>query len=180
MRARGTLLLRLLCQFSLGAIFVISAAGKFKYPRAFLRSVADYDLTPLWMSIVTAVTLPGVELAAGLVLLLGAMVEAVILLKARFLPGRKTRRLAGGGRPDWLRGLDLWVESAAWLSGGMLVFFMVLLSIVILRGMKLDCGCFDFIGEYIPFLRASTVTWATVWRDAVMLLLTVPIIAGKR
>jgi len=169
---------RLACQLVLGAIFLISAAGKFKYPRAFLRSVVDYDLTPLWMSIVTAVTLPGIELAVGTVLFLGALAE---LARCRFSSREISLRicLEAGNRPGWLRRMDVWVGSAAWLAGGMLVFFMVLLSIVILRGMKLDCGCFDFIGEYIPFLRSSTVSWATVWRDAVMLLFAIPIITRK-
>ena len=170
--------LRLFCQVSLGMIFLVSAAGKFKYPRAFLRSVIDYDLTPLWMSIVTAVTLPGIEFMAGAVLLLGAVVE---LVRPRVSSAELSVRIGLDtvNRPGWLKRLDIWVDSAAWLAAGMLVFFMVLLSIVLMRGMKLDCGCFDFIGEYIPFLRASTITWATVWRDAVMLLLALPIIARR-
>jgi len=170
--------LRLFCQLTLGAIFLVSAAGKFKYPRAFLRSVMDYELTPLWMSIVTSVTLPGIEMAAGAVLFLGALVE---LVRPRVSAGELSVRIGldTGRRSGWLERLDNWVDAAAWLSAGMLVFFMVLLSIVIMRGMKLDCGCFDFIGEYIPFLRASTITWATVWRDAVMLLFALPIIARR-
>jgi len=178
MMALAGQVLRLACQLSLGAIFLISAAGKFKYPRAFLRSVVDYQLTPLWMSIVTAVTLPGVELAVAIVLLAGSVLE---LARVRMSPTEVSIRIGidCGNRPGWLRRMDLWVNTAAWLSAGMLVFFMVLLSIVLMRGMKLDCGCFDFIGEYIPLFRASTITWATVWRDAVMLLLAVPIIARK-
>ena len=170
--------LRLFCQLVLGAIFLASAAGKFKYPRAFLRSVADYELTPLWMSIVTAVTLPGIELTVGAVLFIGALAE---LARFRVSPREMSVRIGldAGLRPGWLKRLDVWVDSAAWLAGGMLVFFMILLSIVIMRGMKLDCGCFDFIGEHFPLLRESTVTWLTVWRDAVMLLLIVPIIARK-
>jgi len=171
--------LRLFCQISLGMIFVVSAAGKFKYPRAFLRSVVDYDLTPLWMSIVTAVTLPGIEFCVGAVLLIGSVAE---LVRPRFSSGEISLRIGldSGQRPGWLKRMDIWVESAAWLAAGMLVFFMILLSIVLMRGMKLDCGCFDFIGEYIPFLRASTITWATVVRDGVMLMLALPIIARKR
>lgn len=170
--------LRLCCQLVLGAIFLVSAAGKFKFPRAFLRSIVDYDLTPLWASIVTAVTLPGIELAVGAVLFFGAAVE---LARFRASSGEFSVRigLEPGHRPGWLKRFDVWVDAAAWLAAGMLVFFMILLTIVLLRGMKLDCGCFDFIGEYIPFLRSSTVTWATVWRDAIMLLLALPIIARK-
>ena len=170
--------LRLFCQLMLGTIFIVSAAGKFKYPRAFLRSVMDYNLTPLWMSIVTSVTLPGIEMAAGTALFLGALAE---LVRPRVSPGEFSVRfgLVAGHRPGWLKRLDNWGDAAAWISAGMLVFFMVLLSIVIMRGMKLDCGCFDFIGEHIPFLRASTITWATVWRDAVMLLFALPIIARR-
>ncbi len=170
--------LRLLCQLVLGAIFMVSAAGKFQYPRAFLRSVVDYDLTPLWMSVVTAVTLPGVEILTGLVLFAGFLAEFARLRRGKGSIGLELG-LTVASRPRWLRKLDLWVEAAAWVAAGMLVFFMILLSIELKRGMVLDCGCFDFVGEYIPFLKSSHVTWGTVLRDAVMLLFAIPILARK-
>jgi len=170
--------LRLVCQLLLGAIFLVSSIGKFTYPRAFLRSVVDYDMTPMWMSIVTAVTLPGIEMAVGAVLSLAAVAE---LARPRISRAELSIRIGldAGNRSGWLRRLDIWVDGAAWLAGGMLVFFIVLLSIALLRGMTLDCGCFDLIGEYIPFLRASKITWTTVWRDAVMLLFVLPILTRK-
>jgi hypothetical protein len=170
--------LRLLCQLALGSLFLVSAAGKFRFPKAFLGSVMDYDLTPLWMSITTAVTLPGIEAAVGAILFAGFLAEF-----ARPRNGKGVLGLSVGldvsPRPAWLKGLDRWVEAAAWLASAMLVFFMVLLSIELVRGMKLNCGCFDFIGEYIPFLRSSMVSWATVVRDGVMLLLAIPILVRK-
>ncbi len=170
--------LRLACTAVLGAIFVASALGKFHNPAAFLRSIIDYRMTPLWMSYATAVTLPGMELLAGAVLLAGFLAGAVRLRTSR-REMLVTVGLDVTARPGWLRKLDVWVDAAAWICAGMLVFFMALLSIAILRGLELDCGCFDFIGEHISFLRSSKVDWGTVWRDAVMLLLAVPIILRR-
>jgi hypothetical protein len=61
----------------------------------------------------------------------------------------------------------------------MLVVFMVGLSIDILRGMRLSCGCFDLLGEQVPFLRSEHVTWGTVGRDAVFLALVLPILTFR-
>ena len=149
---------RVACQLLLAAIFVLSALGKFVAPRPFLGSVTDYQLLPAWGNVAVAVTLPGAEMMAGLFLLLGTLLE--------LLPGRRKQ-------------LHTWISGAALLAAGMLVMFIFTLSFNLLRGISMDCGCMDFIGEHIPFFKASKATWATVWRDVVMLALCMPVLARK-
>ena len=170
---------RLVCLLAMGAVFTVSAAGKFRLPRSFLGSVADYRLLPQFLNTVVAATLPGVEMVTGLVFLAAFLAE---VLRLRFTPGLAEAAVglyAPSPRPAWLRKVDVWVDAAALLMAGMLVAFIFGMSVDILRGFTLDCGCFDFLGEHIPFLKSSKVTWGTVWRDVVMLALLVPAFIRK-
>jgi uncharacterized membrane protein YphA (DoxX/SURF4 family) len=141
------------CQLGLGLIFIISASGKFANPRGFLRAVAEYRLLSDPFVALVAASLPGVELLTGLLLVIG---------------------LAAGWRV-----LRLYARAAALVAALMLVAFIIVLSINLLRGIDMDCGCFDLLGDYIPFFKSSRATWWTVLRDVVMLVLTVPVLIGK-
>lgn len=57
------------------AVWLLAAAGKLREPVKFLGNVDQYALLPPWAVAVTALTLPGVELALGLALLLGFWVR---------------------------------------------------------------------------------------------------------
>ena len=87
------------------------------------------------------------------------------------------RRGAPDGTPTRL---DVYVEAAGWITAGMMGLFSVVLSVEILRGIKLDCSCFDTLGQFVPFLRSRQVNWGTVFRDLVILALTVPVILPRR
>ena len=154
--------LRLLCMLCLAAIFAVSSIGKFARPKNFLGSVMDFRLLPHGLDTFVAVTLPGVELALAVVLGVGFLVGLA----------RLTRASAPGS-------LDSYVEAAGWISGLLMIAFMAGMSVDILRGMKLDCGCFDLIGSSIPFLKSSHITWSTVGRDLAMLLLVVPVVVRR-
>lgn len=55
----------------LGIIFITSGAGKLANPGGFLTSLGNTPLLPLTVNILIAQWLPGVELALGLLLILG-------------------------------------------------------------------------------------------------------------
>ncbi len=153
-----SVLVRSLCGFLLGAIYVVAAIGKLHQPKAFLRAVADYEIVPSVFIPWVAATLPAIELLAGLLLVGGAIV---------------VWRRRGG----WLDNYSL---AAAWIAAGLLVIFTVVLTINLLRGIKMDCGCFDLLGNYVPFLKESEASWRTVVRDLVMLAFAYPVIRWRK
>ncbi len=141
----------------IGAIYVIAAAGKLYHPKAFFRAVADYQQLPGWLVPWVAAALPGVEMLVGAILVLGAFVA-----------------LASASR-----GFLVLMDAAAWIAVGLLVLFTVSLSINLLRGMDMDCGCFDILGSNLPLLGGSKVTWGTVWRDIIMLVVAAPMVVSR-
>jgi hypothetical protein len=44
----------------------------------------------------------------------------------------------------------------------------------------MDCGCFDFLGEHLPFYKPSNASWWTVVRDLVMLIPGVLLLRRQR
>ncbi len=139
------------CRLVLAAIWLVAAGGKLAQPRAFLRSVLGFDLVPAPLVPWVAATMPGVEVAVGLVLL-----------------GAVLRKPRGSG--PW----PALADAAAWISLGLLAVFTAALVIDQVRGVKMDCGCFDVLGTYlggwIPWLKPRNAGWDTVARDLVMLV----------
>lgn len=145
-----------MCLLALAVLFLGSAAGKFQNPKAFLRAVTAYQLLPAGLNAAVAATFPGIELVVGALMLAGLLwVWRTSAARAAF---------------------DSYVEAAGGVIAGMLGLFIVVMSVDILRGVKLDCGCFDMLGQALPFLKAHKVTWGTVLRDVVMLALAVPVV----
>ena len=60
-----------LLRIILGGIFIYAAAGKMLYPAEFSEDIANYQLVPVMFTNLIAITLPWVELVAGLLLLNG-------------------------------------------------------------------------------------------------------------
>lgn len=139
------------CRLLLAGIWLVAAAGKLQQPKAFLRAVVGFDLVPGALVPWVAATMPGVELAMGLVLLAAVF-----------------RRPTGSGTWPAL------ADAAAWLSFILLSVFTVALVVNLLRGVTMDCGCFDVLGEHlgrwIPALKPRNAGWDTVARDLVMLV----------
>ena len=69
----------------LGALFVGACLHKIADPGSFALDVATYDILPLALVNLTAIALPWVELAAGVLLLLGCRVRAGALLVATMM-----------------------------------------------------------------------------------------------
>jgi putative oxidoreductase len=66
----------------LGALFVSACLHKIAEPRSFAVDIATYDILPLALVNLAAIILPWVELAVGLMLLVGFRVRAAALLVA--------------------------------------------------------------------------------------------------
>jgi uncharacterized membrane protein YphA (DoxX/SURF4 family) len=58
-------------------------------------------------------------------------------------------------------------KSAVAMIGALLALFTVAISIGLIRGIPIDCGCFQAVGE--------AMTWGTVLRDLMWLAMTVHI-----
>jgi len=145
-------MIALLCRLFLAGVFLVASIGKFKRPMVFLRSVLDFRLMPGPLVPWFAAMLPGIELVCGLVVLTGAL---------GLMRHRNTA-------------LARWTDAATWILTALLVAFTAGIAIDLLRGFKLDCGCFDIVGsvvgEYIPFFKPHAASWWTVVRDLVFLL----------
>ena len=83
--------LMLVLRVALGALFVLASIDKIIHPETFVVSVDKYELLPVALVPFVAVTLPWVELLAGIALVAGIGVEGAALLTfvllAAFLSG---------------------------------------------------------------------------------------------
>jgi uncharacterized membrane protein YphA (DoxX/SURF4 family) len=79
---RGHAWLGLAARLYLGGVFLLACVHKILHPEAFAVDVATYRFLPLWAINFFALTLPWVELAAGLLLVLGVRARAASLLVA--------------------------------------------------------------------------------------------------
>ena len=90
-----------IAQLAVGALFVVAALGKIPDLGAFAHQVHNYRLTPPWSENIIAMTLPWIELMAGLALVLGprrragALLALVMMLVFTAVVGAA-----------WARGLD--------------------------------------------------------------------------
>ncbi len=66
--------------------------------------------------------------------------------------------------------LGFWPRGAATLIGAMLVMFIVALTIVYVRGVDINCGCFSVSD------RAKGSATGLIWRDILLLLMTIQIL----
>lgn len=95
----------------LGFVFIFAAISKASEPEEFARAIANYKLLPIFLINILAITLPWIEICAGMLLLFGISVK----------------------------------ENSAILSGLLLVF-IIAITISLIRGLNIDCGCFGTIG----------------------------------
>ena len=97
---RSTAVVRL-AGIAIGVVFLAAALGKIGDLAAFATQLHNYRLVPVWSENLIAITLPWIELLAGLALVLGvrpragAVVLLVLILVFTFAVGSA-----------WARGLD--------------------------------------------------------------------------
>ncbi|MFQ6037636.1 MAG: MauE/DoxX family redox-associated membrane protein [Candidatus Aminicenantales bacterium] len=63
-------------------------------------------------------------------------------------------------------------RASALILSGLLVTFLVLISVTIVRGINIECGCFGSLSE--------KVGWRLVLTDSVLLLLTLTVLFSRR
>jgi putative oxidoreductase len=116
-----------------GGVFVWSGLLKAVHPLDFAQNVENYQLLPRLLSLVVGLALPWVEMAAGLLLVLG-----------------------------------LFRRGAALAAAGLLGAFIILISVTIVRGLDLSCGCFGSL--------SGKVGWTLLAQDVVLLAMAVNIL----
>jgi uncharacterized membrane protein YphA (DoxX/SURF4 family) len=79
---RGHTVFALAARLYLGVIFLLACWHKLQEPAAFALDIATYQILPLGLVNLLAIVLPWVELAAGLMLLVGFRTRAAALLVA--------------------------------------------------------------------------------------------------
>jgi putative oxidoreductase len=77
---RGHALLALAARLYLGGLFVAAAWHKLLEPGAFALDIATYQIVPLGLINLMAIVLPWIEIAAGLMFLVGFRTRAAALL----------------------------------------------------------------------------------------------------
>ena len=118
----------------LGGIFIYAAAGKILYPVEFAEDIANYQLVPVVFTNFVAITLPWVELVAGLLLFNGFRTQSgnliIFLCLCIFSFGAVSALIRGldincGCFTEASRrvGLIFMAEEAAWLLMSICIFF---------------------------------------------------------
>lgn len=74
----------------------------------------------------------------------------------------------------------IWRRSAALLVGALLVVFIVAISVNLLRGNAIDCGCFDVADAGKSVEERIRDMWVVLLRDVGMLLLVAQGLLGAR
>ena len=59
----------------LGIVFIYAAISKASDPEGFARAIANYKLLPIFLINILAITLPWIELCAGVLLVFGVLVK---------------------------------------------------------------------------------------------------------
>jgi uncharacterized membrane protein YphA (DoxX/SURF4 family) len=83
--ARAAAWLAVPARWYLGVLFVGACLHKIADPRAFALDIATYDILPLALVNLAAITLPWAELAAGAMLLVGHRVRPAALMVAAMM-----------------------------------------------------------------------------------------------
>jgi len=76
--------------------------------------------------------------------------------------------------------LGIWVRPARWLITLLLVTFMIAISINLLRGNAIDCGCFDVSAAGKTHAERLHDMWFVLIRDAGMLLMCAQLAWSER
>ena len=67
--------------------------------------------------------------------------------------------------------LGVWKKPARWIIAAMLIVFMVAITINLVRGNAIDCGCFDVSAAGKSYEERIADMWWVLIRDAGMLLM---------
>ena len=142
-------------------------------------------LTHPWLTVRTQIALGTFFIVAALPKLVDPPAFAHMIYNYRILPGSLVN-LSALVMPwaELLAGLALvlgiWRRTAALLVGALLAVFIVAISVNLLRGNAIDCGCFDVASAGRSFDERIRDMWLVIVRDAGMLLLVAQGLLGAR
>ncbi len=160
-KLRANILLSVIAILSgsaLGAVFIYAGLQKHLAPYQFAEAVMAYQLIPQGLAGYVAATLPWVELTAGFFLVLGYMFETL---------GRMTASLGFASGAMLVGGIKR--RSCLLLIMALALLFIIVMSVTLARGLKIDCGCGLFFQRQVgaaPILEnllmlavAATLYW---------------------
>ncbi|MBN2432550.1 MAG: DoxX family membrane protein [Acidobacteria bacterium] len=151
------------CRLVLGGLFVAAAVFKIPDAATFAREIANYKMPlPVPFINAVAVTLPWIELLAGLLLILGLW----------HVGDRAPQRTSRLGRLGWFF-YRHFQRGALFILSGLLVFFIGLLAVTMVRGIDANCGCFG------P-LTAQRVGLPKILENLFFLLFSIPLYLAPR
>lgn len=133
-------------------------------------------LTHPWLTVRTQIALGIFFVVAALPKIADPPSFAHMVYNYRLLPGPLVN-LAALTMPwaELLMGIALicgiWRRTAAWLVGALLAVFILAISINLLRGNAIDCGCFDVASAGLSVEERFREMWMVIVRDVGMLLL---------
>jgi ribA/ribD-fused uncharacterized protein len=145
---------------ALGGVFFAAGLQKHLEPYQFAEAILAYDLVPLSLVGLVAAILPWVEITSGFFLILGYLLEIPGLL-LRWLGFSWGDRLVGGIKRRSCLLLII-------LQSGLI---LLVLSITLARGLRIDCGCGLF--------WARQVGWGVILEDMLLLALAVFLFWGE-
>ncbi|MBK9373876.1 MAG: DoxX family membrane protein [Holophagales bacterium] len=133
-------------------------------------------LTHPWLTVRTQIALGIFFVVAALPKIADPPSFAHMVYNYRLLPGPLVN-LAALTMPwaELLMGIALicgiWRRTAACLVGALLAVFILAISINLLRGNAIDCGCFDVAAAGLSVEERLHEMWMVIVRDVGMLLL---------
>ena len=142
-------------------------------------------LTHPWLTVRTQIALGLFFVVAALPKIADPPSFAHMVYNYRLLPGPLVN-IASLTMPwaELLMGVALicgiWRKTAATLVGALLVVFIVAISVNLLRGNAIDCGCFDVADAGKSVAERIHDMWMVIVRDVGMLLLVAQGLLGAR
>jgi hypothetical protein len=133
---------------------------KYLAPDEFAEAILAYQLLPEALVGLAATGLPWLEMAVGLLLVLGSLQETV-------------DRLAVGLKLNFKTGLTgaMFRRSSLLLILLQIGLFILVLGVTMARGLKIDCGCGLFAQRQVGLTAILEdgflllVTWVLYWRE---------------
>jgi uncharacterized membrane protein YphA (DoxX/SURF4 family) len=146
---------------------------------------AGQALTHPWLTVRTQIALGVFFIVAALPKIADPPSFAQMIYNYRLVPGPLVNVTALAlPWAELLMGVALvcgiWRRTAAVLVGALLLVFIVAISVNLLRGNAIDCGCFDVADAGKSVEERFRDMWATILRDVGMLLLVGQGLFGAR
>ena len=70
----------ILCRIVLGGVFIYASLDKIMHPEEFAKAIGNYHVLPFGLENLLALTLPWLELLAGVALITGVMVDGAAIM----------------------------------------------------------------------------------------------------